>query len=345
MEVSDKTPRRIVIEPEVVEEETLPAVPSAPPPAPVPERDLLAAALRSLKSANTRKAYESHWRAFAKFHGFKPAPFIDHIMSRHKADALDLVHEYREYLEGEGRAPSTIAVHMRAISSMIDRWYRAEVFPWTLKGLIQAPTPDQYTDVKGVSPETVKGILRDLEMLGTPESLRDRAIVLLLHDGGLRSREARTLDIVHFKGREVLVWPKGRARGIRRPQAISKRAETAVKAWLEHRGTDPGPLFHRYPVKKRMEQLTADDVRYIVERAARRIGVDKSVERVSPHRFRHAGITYLARRNVPIKELKDFARHASIDTTTIYVHNAANAMETLAGQFDDDEGGGADGEG
>jgi site-specific recombinase XerD len=292
--------------------------------------------LRSLKSENTRKAYESHWRGFAAHFGAKPGPFVQQLMGMHKADVLDMAHEYSDAMEEAGKAVSTRAAHLRAITSMIDRWYRAEVFPWTLKGLVNVPSPDRYTDVEGVPAKDVQEMLDTLGALGTVEGLRDRAILLLLHDGGLRCRELYTLHTAHWSSerREVRIWPKGRARGIRVAQSVSPRAQRAVDAWREAAGYDDGPLFCKLPIEDAPEPLTAWDVFSLTKSAAKLCGVTAPV---SPHRFRHAGITYLARQGVSPDELRAFARHASFDTTLIYIRQADDAVKNLTERFGGDE--------
>lgn len=328
-EDENRLARRIVIEPEVIEPG------EAPQPAPAPERDLLAAALRSLKSENTRKAYESHWRQFAKHYGAKPGPFVHQLVQMHKADVVDMIHEYSDAMEEAGKAVSTRAAHLRAITSMIDRWHRAEVFPWSVKGLINVPEPNRYTDVEGVPPDDVQEMLDTLAALGTVEGLRDRAILLLLHDGGLRCRELFTLHTAHWSSerREVRVWPKGRARGIRVAQPVSPRARDAVDAWLAVAGYEEGPLFCKLPRDGDPVPLTAWDVFSVTKQVAKLCGVTAPV---SPHRFRHAGITYLARKGVDPNELREFARHASFDTTLIYIRNAENAVRDLTETFGED---------
>lgn len=312
------------------DEETKPAIIEAEfvervPEPPVEERDLLKMAFRSLRSENTRRAYAGHWKRFAAASGQKPEPFLREYIRRQKADALDMLHEWRDEMADDDKSAATIAAAMRAIVSVVHKLHMAEVAPWTLKGLVVAPKPERYTDVTGVSPETVAAMISTLRAQGTDESVRDLAILYLLHDSALRRREIASLQLTHYRPdeRKVYVWPKGKARGIRAPQPVSKAGFAAIEAWLDIRGREPGPLFHRLTAKGTKKPIDGDNIRYIVERWAKVAGVQ---ERVSPHRFRHAGITAFAKKCRDPKLVQAFARHSSFDTTTIYIHNAKDAV-------------------
>ena len=317
-------PKRIVIVPEVVDDaetlqepsqETLPAVPEE---VDGQQRDLLRAALRSLKSPNTRRNYRGHWRRFAEYHGARPGPFVFEFLAKSKIDAVDMIHEFADHMEEEGKSTATIAAHLRAILSMIHRWHMAEIAPWTLRGLVTVPKPSKYTDVTGVSPEAVEAMIAWTSSLGTPDALRDTAILCLLHDSALRRREVASLDMVHWRPerRVVLVWGKGHARGVRTPQPVSKRAARYIDKWLEVRGDGPGALFFQWPIDDPPTPISTESVRWIVSKAARDAGV---TEDVSPHRLRHAGITAFARRTKDADAVRRFARHTKFDTTTIYM--------------------------
>lgn len=322
----DEENRPAIIEAEFVEQA---------PQQPVEERDLLKMAFRSLRSVNTRKAYAGHWRRFAAAAtGQPPEVFLREYIKRSKADALDMLHEWRDELSDDDKSANTIASAMRAVTSVIHKLHMAEVAPWTLKGLVVAPKPERYTDVTGVSPGAVAAMIETLRAQGTDEAVRDLAVLYLLHDSALRRREVASLHLSHYRPdeRKVYVWPKGKARGIRAPQPVSKAGYAALEAWLDIRGREPGPLFHRITAKDKKTPINEENIRYIVERRAKDAGV---AERVSPHRFRHAGITAFAKKCKDPKLVQAFARHSSFDTTTIYIHNAKDAVrEQMDGIFD-----------
>lgn len=326
MDETDETNKPAIIDAEFVEQ-----VPEQP----VEERDLLKMAFRSLRSENTRRAYAGHWRRFAETFGQKPEPFLRTYILRSKAEALDMLHQWRDEMMDDDKSPNTVAAAVRAITSVVHKLHMAEAAPWTLKGLVVAPQPERYTDVTGVSPETVAAMISTLRAQGTEESVRDLAILYLLHDSALRRREVASLLLAHYRPdeRKVYVWPKGKARGIRAPQPVSRAGSVALEAWLDIRGREPGPLFHRLTARGGKKPINGENIRYIVERWAKVSGVK---ERVSPHRFRHAGITAFAKKCKDPKLVQAFARHSSFDTTTIYIHNAKDAVrEEMDHVFDD----------
>lgn len=73
-----------------------------------------------------------------------------------------------------------------------------------------------------------------------PLALRDRAILCLIAEAGLRPSEVVGLDLEHLEASRVWVAFRG---GRREARAISAVAVQAVAAWVEARGAEPGPLF------------------------------------------------------------------------------------------------------
>lgn len=300
------------------------------------ERDLLKLALRTVKSANTKRTYGGHWRRFAQHNDMRPEPFMRWFLTRPKIEAIDLVHEFREHLEDEGKSVSTVAGHLRAIVSIVDKIHRGEACAWTLKGLIETPSPSKYADVTGVSEDAVKEMFAVTKSRGTPDGLRDHAILRLLHDSALRRREVADLGLHHWRPdrRQILVWPKGKARGLREPQFVSKAGAAAIEAWLDARGREPGPLFFQLPVEDPPTPITVESVRWVVKKASQDAGI---TEPVSPHRLRHAGITFFARRAKDADLVRRFARHAKFDTTLIYIHNVDESVRDMMDAYLEDE--------
>lgn len=111
---------------------------------------------------------------------------------------------------------------------------------------------------------------------------RDRAVILLLADTGMRRAElaALTLDDIELRARVCYVLGKGR-----RPRRVrfGPRTAQAVDRYLRVRA---GHTFAERPAlwlaEKGRGVLTADGVRQMLERRGRAIGV-----RVHAHMFRH----------------------------------------------------------
>jgi site-specific recombinase XerD len=175
-------------------------------------------------------------------------------------------------------APSSIAGRVRTLKAF-GTWVAGEfeLASNPLRGVPLPRVPEQL--VPSLRDPEIIALLRAVDGSRDPE--RDRAIVLLLLDTGVRVSEASSLrvgDLDLVEGR-CRVFGKG---GKERLVPIGRRARKAVRRWLSHRHgvRDDDPLFtgpggHR---------LTARGLYQLVHRLAARAGLQT---RCSPHVLRH----------------------------------------------------------
>jgi integrase len=326
-----------LVVPEVIE--------SPPAVAEVPEsgEDLLAVALSDL-TPTTRTLYRKDFERFATWVGIEDlGTFAAHFLRLPKSQAAKIVRNYREHMESKGYEPATIARALQAIVGLVERWYvasepeRGVIYaPWSLKGLVRRPKPPKYTDVEGIPHDDWKQLLSTVQDIRTANARRDTAILLLLHDAMLRAREVSTLSLEHYdtRRREVRVWRKRASKGTRTPQPLTSRAVDALERWLDVRELDPGPLFVRLPLEKHgLSAMDTNGIAYVTRKWAKIAGIPGPV---SPHRFRHAGITRLAELGTSPDVLSQVAGHASFDTTMIYIRRASTELRDAVSQLEED---------
>lgn len=155
-----------------------------------------------------------------------------------------------------------------------------------------------------------------------PTANRDRALILMLLDTGLRAGELCALKIGDLEQSTGKVHVKhGRAGGAKGGKGrfvyLGKAARRAVWRYLAERddGRDPeAPLF----IGKYNRTLKRDVLRRLIERAGQRAGVDHC----HPHRFRHTfAITYL-RSGGDLFTLRALLGHSSLEMVQHYARIA-----------------------
>jgi integrase/recombinase XerC len=115
---------------------------------------------------------------------------------------------------------------------------------WTVD--VEGERVEAYGDTRGPGLPAVRRMLEGLdEAEGTqrPKAARDRALLRLMWDLGLRRGELVGLDLAHLDldGARLSVLGKGRrAGGAARPPDETLEA---LDLWLVHPGEEPGPLF------------------------------------------------------------------------------------------------------
>ena len=297
---------------------------------PVDDLEARALAIAATAAApNTRRAYATAYRAFARF-----------LRARYgeaSAQTLTLaaVTAWRDELHAQGLAASTIAQRVSAV-----------------RGLATAIGADPLVHrvrCTHVQPQRPKALShRELaRLLAAPDprtviGIRDRAILQLLARAGLRRSElARlTLTDVQERGRQpndkrrrAAIAPRrsdqtpldvvihAAHRGRTRSVPLHPQAHDALKRWQTVRpvaaNTDALFVSLRTRPSAHPEPLSAGAVGEIVTRHATGAGVRE--DRRTAHALRHTFCATLAQRGVALQLIKALAGHGDIRTTQIYL--------------------------
>ncbi|MFG2040211.1 tyrosine-type recombinase/integrase [Dactylosporangium sp. NPDC048998] len=222
---------------------------------------------------------------------------------------------------GKVLAPASVARKLSALSS----WYAflARLEAVSANPVGGADRPRVARDVSatvGLSAGEVDAMLAAAGRLDGPTAPRDRAVLALLADLGLRVGEVVALDLGDLGAerghRTVRFTGKG---GKPRRRALTPAVVWALDEYLEVRGDAPGPLF---------ATATGGRVdRHAVFRLVRRLARDAGVpawERLSPHSLRHAFATAARDEGVPLEDVQDAMGHADPRTTRRYDRDRHN---------------------
>lgn len=155
---------------------------------------------------------------------------------------------------------------------------------------------------------------------GTWIGRRDRALLLLAVQTGLRNSEIRAIahrDVNLGSGAHVRCIGKGRKA---RCTPLCPDTAKALAAWLsEQGGKASDPVFPN----SRGEFLSADALQRLVSRhaaTARKTCPSLIGKTITPHTLRHTTAMDLLRRGVDLSVIALWMGHESTETTEIYVH-------------------------
>ncbi len=157
---------------------------------------------------------------------------------------------------------------------------------------------------------------------GTPAGRRDRAMIEMIYDCGLRASEVCSLRLSDIDETNGVVYVKGKGRKERIVPYVGA-LRSAVRQYLdETRGTllrgdtgrDPGFLF----LGARGGQLSRQWLWGMIRRRGAIAGIARA--RLHPHVLRHSFATHLQRRGMDLRTLQELLGHASIATTEKYAH-------------------------
>lgn len=277
-------------------------------------------------AAHTRRAYFrdlAHYLDWCQRDGLHP-------LSARPSD----VSQYRAELERPvgGRVPSPATVHRRLAA--LSSWYGFLVANGAAAGNplagIRRPRVDRDASATvGLTADEVRALLAAADAAvpapGSPRrlvALRDRALLRVLADLGLRIGEALALDVAalaYNRGRRTLRYVgKG---GKLRERPLSAHALEALDEYLAERagaaGGLDGPLFATRARGGGWGRLDEPAAFRLIRRLAARAGLP-SADRLSPHSLRHAFATNAREIGVPLEDVQDAMGHADARTTRRY---------------------------
>jgi integrase/recombinase XerD len=267
-------------------------------------------------SRNTLLAYRDALKLFlrhASAHLGRDPEFLDHA-------ALDVtvVRSFLKHLERErGCGPRTRNQRLAAIKAFAR--YVASVAPEHLERCRRIrDMPPARTDHVEVCYLDDDEVCKVVAASHASKGLRDRALLLVLYNAGLRVQEIVDLNVgdVHFDPvAYVVVVGKGRKQ---RTCPLWSRSVEAIQVWLQERGTPcpTEPLF----LNARGNRLSRSGVADILRRLVTRAGlVPRHSKRVSPHVIRHTTAMHLLQAGVDITTIAAWLGHAQLATTHGYV--------------------------
>lgn len=175
---------------------------------------------------------------------------------------------------------------------------------------VERPVPEFLTDEEE---RRLRKTLKD--RVDQRHQARDRALLCLLLDTGLRVAEVVGLDRsdVDLGSKRVQVRTKG---GKKRSKFLSAESRQLLGTLLTNNPANDSaaiPVFR----SSRDARLSDRQVRRIVDRWARLAGIDKPVH---PHTLRHTFATSLLARTGNLRLVQRALDHMSPQTTAIYAH-------------------------
>ena len=208
----------------------------------------------------TLKAYRQDIVDFQTFcQEATPPAAIAALFSRAPGDANATLLAYRASLIARTLSPATINRRLAALRSLVRLGRSLGFVTWSLD--IQNVPARAYRDTQGPGIPAFRRLLASLDARPGPKSTRDRAILRLLFDLGLRRGEVSSLEISDLDIERGLLAVKSKGHRDKDLLALPSPTRAALQAWLTVRGSHPGPLFRNFDrAKKSPERLTGTGI-------------------------------------------------------------------------------------
>ena len=287
----------------------------------------LMAAFFSGRNERTVTAYRQDledFSAFTKAQTINAASLLLLTGTHGEANAMAMA--YKASLVDRGLQASTVNRRLASLRSLVKLSRTLGMIPWTLE--VENLKAEAYRDTTGPGKQGFQRLIREVSRKQTKKAVRDRAVLHLLYDLGLRRGEAVSLNLDDWDGHILSVLGKGRTQKTR--LTIPEPTFLALKDWLLVRGSMPGPLFFNMDrAKKGDGRISGTSVYRLVRALGEHIGI-----KARPHGLRHAAVTEackLAQENgIKLEEVLDFSRHKDVKTLMVYRDRERNVQGQLA---------------
>lgn len=306
--------------------------------------DVVAKLLASIRSPNTRRAYQKDiGNFFQVIVARKPTPdLVLEFLHLEQTQAVSLVIDYKAELIAKKLNPATINRRLAAIKRLTTIGRQIGVCNYTLED-VKGEKIRSYRDTKGVDKDKVIEVL-DLawqaRFAKTHRSrlkgIRDYAILRLLWGNALRRGEIAAISLgdLDLEANTLQIIGKG-SNGDFETIFLSPKTTKAILEWLEVRGEDSphAPLFIAVDNANYGKRLGGNAIYTMVGKLCAAAGISK---KMSPHRIRHSAITAaLDATNGNIRKVQKLSRHKDLNTVMTYDDNRNNHQDEMSHLLDD----------
>lgn len=306
-------------------------------------------------SDNTVQAYRRDLQRFYKWLDGRLIPNL----------TISELANYPAWLADQKLAPASVARHVVTVKVFFRYLQLEEVLTDNQASLIASQKLWQRMPTV-LSPSQVDKLLAAPER-GQPLWRRDRAILEMLYATGARVSELASLRLrdLHLDERYCLCHGKGDKQ---RMTPLGKRAESTVRAYLEHerprlakrseakqeklKKSAPQPnsvsksqMAARSVPKIETKSERATDYLFLSERGnplrreriweliKQSAAVAGVTHKLSPHSLRHSFATHLLAGGADLRQVQELLGHASIATTQLYTHVDASRLKQVHSSF------------
>lgn len=230
---------------------------------------------------------------------------------------LNDVQAFSTALEQQGYSSATRNRRLSAVKSLLSFGHKIGYLPYDVGAPVEAPP------VKNTLAERILSELEVMTMIALETNHRNKLLVRFLYLSGARVSEVSQLcwcdlKAVGERGQVTLFGKGGKTRIVALPSDFFKELNS-----LRGGATTNDPVFVS---RKGGKSLKPNQIRNIVSAAGKRAGIDGSV---SCHWLRHSHASHSLDRGASIQLVQATLGHASVATTSRYLHAKPNDSSAL----------------
>jgi len=227
---------------------------------------------------------------------------------------------YLIHLSQKGFDPASIQRKLSTLRSFFKYLQRRLKVKANPASSLEAPKRKKRLP-RALSWPQVKSLLEPSLYQKEKQGLRDRAILELLYNTGLRLSEISSLrkGDIDFKAGEIKVLGKGNKERI---VPIGENAAKILTGYLDSKNSKDDFIFSN----KYGEKLGRRGIARVVKKYGAKVIEEK---KFSPHVLRHSFATHLLDEGANLLAVKEMLGHEKLSTTQIYTHLSLNRLKEV----------------
>ena len=266
-------------------------------------------------SVHTFNAYKKDLFSFLDFLKFEQKGKITPDLIRRKD-----IKNYLIYLSQKGFDPASIQRKLSTLRSFFKYLQRRLKVKTNPASSLEAPKRKKRLP-RALSWPQVKSLLEPSLYQKEKEGLRDRAILELLYNTGLRLAEMSSLKRgdIDFQTGEIKVLGKGNKERI---VPFGENAAKILTGYLDSKNSKDDFIFSN----KYGEKLGRRGIARVVKKYGAKVIEEK---KFSPHVLRHSFATHLLDEGANLLAVKEMLGHEKLSTTQIYAHVSLDRVKKV----------------
>jgi len=287
------------------------------------EEELKSSIQDYLSYIQSEKNYSAHTFAAYKKDLFSLSDFLKSEQKREITPDLIRrkdIQNYLIHLSQKGFDPASIQRKLSTLRSFFKYLQRRVKVKANPASSLEAPKRKKRLP-RALSWPQVKSLLEPSLYQKEKEGLRDRAILELLYNTGLRLSEISSLrkGDIDFKAGEIKVLGKGNKERI---VPIGENAGKILTEYLDSKNPENDFIFSN----KYGEKLGRRGIARVVKKIGAKVIEEK---KFSPHVLRHSFATHLLDEGANLLAVKEMLGHEKLSTTQIYTHLSLNRLKEV----------------
>ena len=213
--------------------------------------------------------------------------------------------------------------NIKATARQFYRWLNDDTPPKFLRHIKQNTKLSRQVEKEIISPETHQ------KLIDACENSRDKAILSLLYDSGVRAGELlnRKIKDLEFEDYGMVLRVRSGKTGYRQVVVVGE-SPIYLRQWLDvhpDKNNRDAPLFVKVNRNGKSKELDYEALRQIFQRIKERSGVK---ERIHPHLYRHTRASILAGSvaEAPLESQMGWVHGSKM--SGVYVHLSAEAQKS-----------------